>query len=226
MASARIPPSTLSALAAIRDLGAPKLQELIQRLRGLSSAPLKSSVLRRELKDAFDQQAAQVAPQLLGLYGGKRLNRWTPRQFVQNLTRDLRLVGEGAWTGEQLEKWRQLDPLLEDLFGIEQLDTASKAVDLAYEYANLFQSARVVTDIRPVFDESASEIAAAVISQTLRLYFSSEEGEHSLSVALDQQDLERLRDSCDRAIKKARTAQKLVGGCEVPASIAGEPDED
>jgi hypothetical protein len=183
-------------------------------------------VLRRELKDAFDQQAAQVAPQLLGLYGGKRLNRWTPRQFVQNLTRDLRLVGEGAWTGEQLEKWRQLDPLLEDLFGIEQLDTASKAVDLAYEYANLFQSARVVTDIRPVFDESASEIAAAVISQTLRLYFSSEEGEHSLSVALDQQDLERLRDSCDRAIKKARTAQKLVGGCEVPASIAGEPDED
>lgn len=226
MASARFSPNTLAALAAIRELEVPKLQDLIQRLRALSPAPLKTSTLRDQLKEAFGEKAGQVAPQLLGLYGGKRINRWKPRKLVQNLTRDLALLEEDRWTDDELEKWRGLEPLLEDLFGIEVLDTASKAIDLAYEYANLFQSARIVTDIRPVFDESASEIAAAVISQTLRIYFSSEEGDHSLSIALDQLDLERLRESCDRAIKKARVAQKLIGESKVPASIAGEPDED
>lgn len=226
MAAAKIPQVTLTALAAIRDLGEVRLRDLIDRLQNLATAPpLKTSDLRRHLRDAVGDQAAVIAPQLLGLYAAKRANRFTPQQIVQNLTKDLSQIEESRWTEQQLRDWRQLEPLLEELFSVGAVETASKAVDLAYEYANLFHTARVVTDIRPVFDEEANRVTAAVISQTLRLYFSSEDGDHSLSVALDQQDLERLRDSCERAIRKARTAQNLIAACQLPSTIAGEPDE-
>ncbi len=108
--------------------------------------------------------------------------------------------------------------------------TVSKALDLAYEYANLFQDARIVTDIRPIFndvDDEQMEIEAAVVAFTLRLHYDDRQGNHSLSVALDETDVRTLKYQCERALHKAQLAQgRMRDILGVPTIISGETHDE
>lgn len=101
-------------------------------------------------------------------------------------------------------------PILRDLASLSAVKLVRQALDLSYEYTNLLRSARIVTDIRPLFQEDGVEIDACVISQTLRLRFDGYEGGHELSIAVDQADVKELARQCERALIKAETAQKFL----------------
>jgi hypothetical protein len=63
---------------------------------------------------------------------------------------------------------------LEQLLGIACLRLSAKAWDLTTEYEHVFLSARILTDVRPVFgegdrDDQATTPTAAVIVNTLKL---------------------------------------------------------
>ena len=96
----------------------------------------------------------------------------------------------------------------------------SMALSLSYEHAHFFQSARIITDIRPIYDDSAISIEGAVVSHTLRLRYDG------LSLALDLDDIVHLRDQCDRALEKARVAYDLMEKkAGVVTMISGDKDE-
>ena len=100
---------------------------------------------------------------------------------------------------------------------------SSTTLDLMYEYENLLQSARVVTDIRPVFSQDATWIEGSVVSHTLRLRYDSTEGDHSISIAVDESDIRELERQCRRALLKAQTARTLmVEQAKVPTVISGD----
>ena len=102
----------------------------------------------------------------------------------------------------------------------------AKALYLAYEYANLLQSVKILTDLRPVFNEGGDDIDGAVVSYTLRLYYDNPEGNHSLSVAFDEQDIQNLHKECERALTKAKTVKRMVEqGMAKPVMIAGEDND-
>ena len=113
-----------------------------------------------------------------------------------------------------------------DLLSLDNVKIVAKALDLHYDYANLFQSARVVTDIRPLFDDDGTKIKAAVVSFTLRLYFDNREGDHSLSLALDEADVQELMKQCERALVKAKTAKSLMERNRMPILVAGDDSDD
>ena len=98
-----------------------------------------------------------------------------------------------------------------------------KSMELSYDYANLIRDIRIVTDLRPLFDEQGGNVEAGVVSHTLRVNYSSEDGRHELSLALDLQDIEKLKKQCDRAILKAITVRDAFrSAIEKPCMISGE----
>lgn len=120
------------------------------------------------------------------------------------------------------------EPQLRQLFQADAIRTVSKATDLAYDHANLFQGARIVTDIRPVFndlDDDQLKMDGAVVSYTLRMHFDNRDGNHSLSIALDESDVLVLKDQCERALQKAKIAFSRMSQPQVigiPTVISGE----
>ena len=122
---------------------------------------------------------------------------------------------------------KHLKVLLISLVDSRLFRVASKSANLAYEHAHLLQAARIITDVRPVFDNDLIEIDGAVVSHVLRLNYDGRGEEKSVSVVVDTVDLQRLRDEADRALRKGRLIkQRLEKGTPIDCHITGESPED
>jgi hypothetical protein len=101
------------------------------------------------------------------------------------------------------------------------LAISAKAMDVMSDHAKRFCTARVLTDLRPVFrSDVEKEDPIFVMVHTLKLVY-HENGEHlETFLSMDRNDLFKLRDVLGRAIKKeeslkAVTAQKGMKVLEV-----------
>lgn len=101
-------------------------------------------------------------------------------------------------------RWRDRRQQVKRLLENPRLRTVAKALDLSYDYMNLLQSAKVITDIRPIYDDEASRVDGLIVSFTLRLLFDEGDVSHNLSLAMDERDVLLLQKECERAIKKCR----------------------
>jgi hypothetical protein len=135
-------------------------------------------------------------------------------------------ASEERWNETELERWRALEPIVRDLLKMPAIRLVSNSLNLSYEYQNILEATRIITDIRPVFNVEANGIEGAVISHTLRIRYDNTEGNHSLSIAMDINDIRKLEAQCQRALKKAETAQALMRDrTHIPTIIAGEDAE-
>ena len=93
---------------------------------------------------------------------------------------------------------------LQQLLDTPALATTAKGLDLQTEYERTFHSARVVTDIRPLFtDATPPQAYAAAIDHTLKIQYHGIDGLGEIYLALDEQDLKELQAALDRARGKA-----------------------
>lgn len=81
----------------------------------------------------------------------------------------------------------------------------SKAIDIIQENPVNFRKARIISDIRLVFeDDLESEKKYAVVVHSLKLECYNTDGDVTFFAAMDLDDLKKMRDVIDRAIKKDR----------------------
>lgn len=106
----------------------------------------------------------------------------------------------------------QLINLLRRIVDLPAIRQATRAIELAYDFANLLQSTRILTDIRPLFSKDATAIEGTVIAHTLRVRYDSGNQENELSLALDEKDLRRLMEQCKRSLEKSKTVRRQI--CE------------
>lgn len=114
-----------------------------------------------------------------------------------------------------------LSRFLLDLFEREEvLGIAGKVASLLYDHASVYLNSRVLTDVRPLFDDRAepSSIRAGMIVHTLRfgLMAAGREEAGAMYIALDQSDLRALRDTLDRAIVKERMLTQQLADWNLP----------
>jgi hypothetical protein len=98
------------------------------------------------------------------------------------------------------------------------IDRFAKALSLRNEYERILDDTRILTDIRPVFDEDADNpaITAAIVNHTLRFSYTSGDGEsHESHFALDISDLNKLRKQIDKAIKKDKAARTMAEAASI-----------
>lgn len=92
------------------------------------------------------------------------------------------------------------------------LRTSANAHEVLAQHDRNFQSARIFTDLRPLFGEDPERPpSGAVIVEMLQLKTWSGDGRtETLRVAMDRTDLLELRAVIDRAIKKTDSLRRLM----------------
>jgi hypothetical protein len=83
------------------------------------------------------------------------------------------------------------------------LEVARKAERLLYSHQNVLSEARIITDVRPVFDQAGDKIVKSVVAYTLLIDYAEAGTLHRIEIGLDTGDLADLRIVCERAERKA-----------------------
>lgn len=94
----------------------------------------------------------------------------------------------------------------------------AKASDVMTEHAHTFCRARILSDIRPVFTDSATSASAAVIIHNLQIGFhEAGSGDHKeFYVALDTDDIKVLKEVVERAEKRTIALESILKTSKVP----------
>ena len=91
------------------------------------------------------------------------------------------------------------------------IGASSRAQSILLTHQNTFVSARVLTDIRPIFSSSQDlEPTAAVIVHSLKIEFRTGDRRGEQFFALDVKDLRSLRTMVDRAIQKEERLKRVI----------------
>ena len=90
------------------------------------------------------------------------------------------------------------------------LSLITKAQDVLTEHHHVFYSARILTDVRPVFAESGETVDAVGLVHNLTIHFGRGTDHDDFYVALDTGDIQTLRETLDRAEAKSRALQALI----------------
>ncbi len=186
--------------------------------------PLQSpNQLTKVVSEVVRDEVAQIlVKQLFSLNGLVGRFGTTHAEIVDGLQSFLRDPKETGDTTEWERQWQQFSDTFLRMLQCNCVRLSATANELSYDYANLLRHVRILSDIRPLFNDEATAVEAAVISHTLRLHYDSSDGEHELSVALDEADIAKLMKHCKRALDKSLTAKKLMEEkAEVPAILTG-----
>lgn len=199
-------------LNAIRELGEEQLNKVLDRLKLEDDIVLTTSKIKdalREVLDGEDQIITRVIRQLLSLNGLLRQRDLEVDEVVASVLLSVLDCGR-QWSEEEIDGWNSFKSCLVELLQLKCFRVLEKTLNLSYEYANLLQSTRVITDIRPIFNEEKTEIDGAVISFTLRIQYDSADSDHGLSLTIDEGDIDHLIKQCEEAKKKAKVAQECM----------------
>jgi len=144
-----------------------------------------------------EQIRTYLVRSLFGLYGLHSTHDVPLDEIVDGVVRsaDLDLTEQEV---------TQLADRLVALLSVRAVQLVAKAVDVSSAHARLFHTARVVTDMRPVFqDDVTSGPGAAIVTHSLHLsYFSEGNDLESIFIALNSSDLDRLIGCAERAKSK------------------------
>jgi hypothetical protein len=91
-----------------------------------------------------------------------------------------------------------------------RLSIISKLRSVYPEHQHIFLSSRILTDIRPVFDDDAENVSAALIHHNLKITYQSNDEQKTFFVALDNYDIDALIANLEKAKKKRSLIKKSL----------------
>lgn len=201
-------------------------QDMLTILEEITPPPLEVSKLRKILLNRISGSKENIEIECLVQSVIRSL------VFFYNLTNQTKLDAEKVFNeieichdlNKESNQWQEIRPIFIKMLKLPNIAIVSKALNLAFEYSNLLNVANIVTDIRPVFNDSAEKIEGALISHTLTIHYDNAWGDNVMTVAIDNEDILDLIKSCERALKKAEVAKQFMLDNEKPAIICGEKD--
>lgn len=213
MSEITIPEGAYPAIQKLAHLGAEEFDSFLNALARAKPAATPS---------LFEQHVAEHAPQI---------NSSTIRLIVSELFsmssafEELTLsneemaqsIAEAAFD-EQTEEFpiteadrNILTDRLAKLFLLKpSLGLTSKALGLLTDAEHLFYAARILTDVRPIFNEEGETVEAAVILHNLVLHYGENDDHKDFCITLDTNDIKTLREVLDRADNKAKALESLM----------------
>lgn len=98
---------------------------------------------------------------------------------------------------------------LEKLLTARPLQDSAKALVLLHEQPQVFQDCRIITDLRPLFGDNDTELRAFTVTHQLRIGYDTPSESSDFYVALEADDLRRLRSAIDRALSKQTSLESF-----------------
>jgi hypothetical protein len=217
-AKLRIPPSQLSPLAALLGLSS---QDRAALLRGIVEAPPRVDLLAYANNlAAGTSMDANTVRGILDLLVDLHSVMDDLAIDVPEVVSQLRLAVEQL-PKEELEDlsvkgltprdWSDCERFISAVFSADAgLTLTAKAYSVSWEYENRYCTARILTDLRPVFGPNAEDAPSALITvHTLRLTYHQGAETKEVYVALDRDDIDQLSVLLERAKKKEESLKKL-----------------
>jgi hypothetical protein len=129
--------------------------------------------------------------------------------FISELISAMRVSGKDSLVLPEEEKVEFQDKMTK-LLSLDALAVASKVELVRTDYAKTFHGAKILTDIRPIFAKPDQRPVGAAITHTLKIEY-HEQGEHKeFYMALDAEDLQKLKAVLQRAEAKASSLRSLL----------------
>lgn len=202
-----VPAAELPAFHALLRLGREVLERLAEELckepPSLDPDTLAESVARR-----VDADCETVRSAVLLLWRLKMVQRRldvSGEEFVASLGLGLQELPAKDWTEKDQECWTSVaDVVVRSLSSDNAITAGAKAGELLLDQHLVFCSSRVITDMRPVFDDSAQAIMGFLPFHTLVLRCHEGAEGRDLHVAMDLKDVGILREQLERAEQKER----------------------
>jgi hypothetical protein len=86
---------------------------------------------------------------------------------------------------------------------------------LKMDHQSILEDAKIVTDLRPVFDKPGERPLGAIITHTLKIVH-HESGEHKeLFFALDADDVLNLKRIAERALEKMSSLKDFIKSADI-----------
>ena len=216
----RVPPRYVPALRTLAAATAEAYESLLKSLdtqrSGYSKAALQSQV-EQALGEQRDS-AGDLVDVLLALHGVRRA-------FGLDAAAVARSVARSEPFAAQSEA-NDLAARLTSVLSCWAITLVARAQSLLSEYDRSFLDARILSDIRPVFDQrDDQQVDGAVVVHSLRLRFSEEQAKSAV-YAMTTADLRTLQRQVDRAITKAQRLEELVRAIPLPfIELEPQPEE-
>src|SRR4051794_26114532 len=152
-------------IAAVCSFGSDALMRVAVAIQALPT-----TIKKEHIEEVFADQvgdAQKARPLTRTLFGLAILHRRNFADPAGSLLASVSLPEE--WPDAKRAKWVECQPALERLLSSESVVLATKAVDLSFDVERFCVGARIITDIRPIFDLPLNQISGSTIRQTLRL---------------------------------------------------------
>jgi hypothetical protein len=167
---------------------------------------------------------AKIIRALAGLYTARTFTGLSTSDFADVA---FQAVEDKGLKPSEPESWARFKENLVELLKLEgSLAVASKAQDVVTEQDRIFSQARILSDVRSIFKDDPEAMPSAVaIIHTLRIHYHQSGDLKSFFVAMDDQDLRKLKDAIDRAQKKSVTLRSVAKSANIPViNIEGESE--
>ncbi len=151
--------------------------------------------------------------------------RMTPDKFVR-LVADLIARQNPEWNEKHGGRWGQVSSKVEPLLASNgYFALLSKTIQLLANRPTVACDFKILTELRPVYDDELSATKAMVVTSTLVVNY-YEGGEMTrLHFTVDQADLRALQEQLDRAEKKVQLLEGQAGQLGVPVLVVGSEQE-
>ncbi len=163
-----------------------------------------------------EEQVRKIVPVLTSLYSAKAELGLSPEDFGRKLFDAFSKTGNSALeTPERAETFRKD---IEALLSLDRsLGVTARAAAVMVEQPHVWQTSRILTDLRPVFSQGAGEPPTAfLLIHNLRITYREAGRTQEFFVALDDNDLRGLQAVIQRAVEKEASLRTLVSKTGIP----------
>ena len=219
MASLRIPEDAFPSLVSIVSFDEDSFGALIKAIK--ESKPSLThmkfiSLLSSKLPKAQLEATKEIFESLFGLFDIKQSESISESKLSE-------FVLESALKSEEYgpkftgENGNILKKRLTELLSLDNpLGITSKALDVLTDNERIFCEARILSDIRPVFTGNLDYPSGAVTIHNLKISFHKGDESPDIYFALDDTDLEILKDTIERAQNKSKALDSILKKANIP----------
>jgi hypothetical protein len=202
-----IPEQHASGFARIMGLSSEESEQVERALSLAKSINIKelTEIIAVALPSLTREGAREIVGTLLSLYSARTGMDVTVDVFVTALL-EAAPPTDKPIDGHELQPPEVIKKTLRGLLSIRPLSMIAKARNLHTDHENTFCTARILTDLRAVFDVDVREAPAGfVMAHILKLGY-HHAGKHTeLHIAMDKKDVDNLLLALQRAKTKAAT---------------------
>lgn len=215
---------------AYRDLSelvkfAKQLNEIDKSARDMGPAESPSAVLRRIASQISIPSSTleSITTALTNLRHAKDRLHITSEELFDIASKYLEESAPTNWKENFFSDWTKrrdnIISAIDFLSPDHPISLSAKAEALTYTQQNLLMDSSIITDLRPIFNNSGDKIVESVITHTLVITYVDGERTQDIHLSMDAKDIGQLRRICDRADKKAITLKSNLETLPWPTTI-------